>query len=107
IVDMIYLPMIVYRDLLQAEHVIWIAALDLYLNGCVVDPKITSQFFSHTTQDVLAAAHALFVHHHVTTTTHHPRADRPNVQVVHRHHAMHARNRLFNFGDVHARGNRL
>jgi hypothetical protein len=41
-VGIVFLVTMVFGDLLQAEHVIWIAAFHFHLNGRVIDSEVMS-----------------------------------------------------------------
>src|SRR5437588_8379186 len=99
--------MLVLSDSLNTKHTIWIATLDFHLNRRVVDTEIGFQLFSDSAQNILTAAHALFVDHHVAATANHTRADGPDMQVVNFQDAMYARNRLLNLVHIHSGRNCL
>src|SRR6266550_8333711 len=55
----------------DAVHVIRRATFDLDLDSCMGNAEPVRQLLSHDSQDVLTAAHALFVNHDVTAATNH------------------------------------
>src|SRR5687767_1323592 len=91
----------------DAEHVIWIAAFHLHLNGCMGDTKIVLELLRHRAENVFSTSHTLFIHHDVATTTNHPGTNRPHVQVMDCQYAMHVGDRSFNPCHIYALGNSL
>src|ERR1700694_203421 len=92
---------------LHAIHIVWIAALDFYLNRCMSDGKVMFQLLSHCPEHIFAAANALFIHHDVAATTNHTRPNGPDVQVMHRQHAVYSANRLLDCSHLHSFWNGL
>jgi hypothetical protein len=69
-------------DLHDAIHIVWLAPPDLDLDCSVRNPEIVLQLFGDLAEHVLPALHALLFNSDVAATTDHPRANRPNVEIM-------------------------